>query len=269
MASGKQSKRRRRELQASTPPPVRRGGQRRQAAPKVLLAGAALLAVLGVAAGLAASLGGGSSSASSVPTRGSQVAALPGAAEVQRLFEGIPQRGNVLGSSRAPVTMVEYVDLQCPYCQQFETQAMPDLVSRYVRSGRLKVVVRPIAFIGPDSERGRLAAIAAGQQGNEFNLVELLYFNQGSENTGWLGDEMVEQAAASIPGLDVPRLLSARNAAPVKSRAQSFDSLAQSDSVTATPTILVGKSGRTPRQVTLSSPTDERSVASAIANALS
>ena len=75
---------------------------------------------------------------------------------------------------------------------------------------------RPIAFIGPDSERGRAAALAAAAQNRMFNFMEMLYFNQGPENTGWLDEAMVEAAAASIPGLDVPRLVSARGSAAVK-----------------------------------------------------
>ena len=40
------------------------------------------------------------------------------------------------------MTMVEYVDLQCPYCQQYETQVLPDLVANYVRAGTLKIELR-------------------------------------------------------------------------------------------------------------------------------
>ena len=60
--------------------------------------------------------------------------------------------------------MVEWIDLQCPYCQQFETQAMPQLIPQYVRDGKLKVETNLIGFLGPDSQRGRLAALAAGKQ---------------------------------------------------------------------------------------------------------
>jgi hypothetical protein len=80
---------------------------------------------------------------------------------------------------------------------------------------------------------------------------------------------MVEDAAASIPGLDVPGLMSARNSAAVTAGAQRFDALSQADKVHATPTILVGKSGAKPKVVPLLSPTDEPSVASAIDRALS
>ena len=85
---------------------------------------------------------------------------LPGRADVQTLLKGIPQHGNVLGKATARATIVEYIDLQCPFCQQFETQAMPGLLSEYVRRGKVKVEARPIAFLGSDSKRGRGAAIA-------------------------------------------------------------------------------------------------------------
>jgi hypothetical protein len=50
--------------------------------------------------------------------------------------------------------------------------------------------------------------------------------------------------------------------------ARLSDAQASADNIKATPTILIGKTGKTPRQVTLASPTDARSVAAAIDAAL-
>jgi protein-disulfide isomerase len=224
-----------------------------------------VLAAIGVILGVVLSSG---SSKAAVPARGSLTNALPGAADVQKLLQGIPQHGNVLGSQSAPVTLVEYIDLQCPYCQQLETQAMPSLIASYVRTGKVKIEARPIAFIGPDSQRGRLAAIAAGEQNKLFNFAQILYLNQGTENTGWLSDHMIVSTAASIPGLDVSSLLTASNSDTAKAQAGTYDQQAAKDSVQATPTILVGKSGGPLRPVVLKSPTDRQSVASAITAAL-
>jgi protein-disulfide isomerase len=271
MPSGKRSRQQRREAQR-TPPPVRSkgGGTRtRQASPKVLASVAAVVvvAVVGIVLGVVLTRGG-SSTAANVPTYGSLANGLPGAAEVNRLFTGIPQQGNVLGKATAPVTMVEYVDLQCPYCQQFETQVMPNLLKKYVRPGKVKVEVRPIAFIGPDSVTGRDAMIAAGEQNKAFQFAELLYFNQQTENTGWLSQAMIQQAASSIPGLNVPKLLADQNSSSVQKQAQSYDALQNSDNVTSTPTLFVGKSGAHGTQVQMASATDEQSVTTAITNAL-
>ncbi len=271
MTRAKKAKQQRRQAQVKAPPPVRGQGpsRRRQASPRVLIAAAAVvvLAGIGIGVGVAVS-GGGSSALSKAPLRGSLVNALPGAQQVQKLFNGIPQHGTVLGSPSAPVTLREWVDLQCPYCQAFETTAMPTIVDRYVRTGKVKVDVRIIAFIGPDSQRGRLAALAAGEQDRLFNFAELLYQNQGTENTGWLSDGMVEKAAASIPGLYVHVLLDTRNSSRIKNQTKQLDKQQAAANVTRTPTILVGKSGGSLHEVALSSPSDEQSVAAAIQSAL-
>ncbi len=159
MTSGKKARQRR----TPAPPPVRSTGGRR-ASPKVLAIGAIVIAVAAVGAALAFALTGGSSGSTS--TSPVTVSKLPDAAASVRLFRGIPQHNNVLGKPNAPVTMVEYVDLQCPICRVFETEVMPSILQQYVRTGKLRVVARPLAFINPaeNSQRGRLAALAAGKQ---------------------------------------------------------------------------------------------------------
>jgi hypothetical protein len=52
--------------------------------------------------------------------------------------------------------------------------------------GKLKVQARVLAFIGPDSSRGRNAMIATGRQGKAFDLAQVLYGNRQAENSGWL-----------------------------------------------------------------------------------
>jgi protein-disulfide isomerase len=258
MPSSKQSKRKRRAAKAPPPPP--KVGTRRQASPRVLIGAAAVLALIVAAIVLGVVLTSGSDGSSSNTTG----ARLPDAAEVQTMFAGIPQQGNVLGKSSAPVTMVEYFDLQCPFCQEFETSAMPTLISRYVRSGKVKLEARPIAILGSDSFTGQSAVIAAGMQNKLFNFAQLLYDNQGGENTGWLDDSMVKSVATSIPGLDVDRLLADLDSGEVDKQASAFNDVG----VSQTPTLLVGQSGAAPKKVTISSPTDPGSVGAAIDAAL-
>jgi protein-disulfide isomerase len=235
MTSGKQA-RRQRQAQVVRPPVRSTGG--RSASPKVLLGAAIGIVGIAAAIALAFAFGGGSSSPSSTT-----VSALPGASTVIAPFKGIPQHGNVLGKASAPVTMVEYIDLQCPVCRAFETEVMPTIVDRYVRTGKVKVEARTIAFIGADSDRGRRAAIAASQQNRLFDFAQLLYANQGPENGGWLDDTMVIAAAKSIPGLDLQTLLGARDSAAVVNTAKRYDSQAMADAVGGTPAIYVGRSG--------------------------
>ena len=234
MTSGKKARKQRR---TPAPPPVRSTGGRR-ASPKVLAAGAVAIAVAAVAAALAFALTGGSSSSSTTTS-----STLPDAGSAVSMFRGIPQQGNVLGKPNAPVTMVEYIDLQCPICRAFETDVMPTIVPRFIKTGKVRLIARPIAFIGPDSVRGRLAALAAARQNRFFDFTQLVYFNQGGENTGWLDDDFVRAAYTSIPGLDVAAAEKARNETAIAEQGDRFEAQATADNVTGTPTVLVGKTG--------------------------
>jgi protein-disulfide isomerase len=260
MPSGKRSRRSRQAAAA----PVRR----RQASTPVLIGVAIALVLLVVVAVLAVGRVDRSSSKASASRPEAVAKPLPGAAGVQRLLGGIPQRGNLLGSPSAPVSMIEYVDLQCPYCGLFETRAMPTVISRYVRTGKLKVEARVIAFIGPNSSAGRKAAIAAGNQDRLFNFMQILFLNQGKENTGWLGNAMMRRAATSIPGLHVARLLSERNSPAVALQAQRFDADKTAANVQVTPTVFVGKSGTALHPLRLASPSDAGAVLQAVDAAL-
>ena len=249
MTSGKQARRQRQ--QAVARPPVRSTGGGRKASPAVLIG--ALVAIIVIAAVVAAVLATSKSSNSSkTPTK------LPDAGVIAQQFAGIPQSANVLGKAGAPATLVEYIDLQCPVCRQFETDVMPTIIDRYVRTGKLKVVARPVTVIGPDSEIGRRAMIAAFKQNRGFNFAQLLYFNQGPENGGWLDDSMVADAATSIPGVNVAALQSAAGSKAVQQEAATYDSQARADALAGTPTLVLGKSGGKLTSLGAGSPTVEQ-----------
>jgi protein-disulfide isomerase len=250
--SGKKSKEQRRAAQVRTPPPVKsKGGTRaRQASPRALAIGGGVVAIVAIVIVLAVVLSGGSSGGGlpkNHAVTGSLANGLPGAADVNAELKGIPQNGTTLGWPFAPVTLTEYIDLQCPVCQEFETTTFPDVVQKYVRAKKVKVVMEPWAFIGPDSYRGQAATIAAARQNKAFDFAALLYDNQGTENTGWLTDEMIYNIAAGIPGLNIDTMFSERKSSPVKQAASKVDADAQANNVNATPAIFVNKSGAKPK----------------------
>jgi protein-disulfide isomerase len=259
MTSGKQA-RRQRQAQVARPPV--RSTEGRRASPMVLLT--ALLGLAGLAVAIVLVVvftGGGGSSSASVTT-------LPDASVIEQQFAGIPQQGNVLGKATAKATMVEYIDLQCPVCRSFETDVMPTIFDRYVRTGKLKVEARPVAIVGPDSELGRRAMIAAERQSRAFNFAQLLYFNQGPENGGWLDDSMVASAARSIPGVNVKALQDAMISSSVGAEAQTYDRQAQADGLSGTPLVLVGKTGGKLTAVTPGLEPDVAAMTAAIDRAL-
>ena len=248
MTSGKQA---RRQRQQAARPPVR-STEGRRASPAVLIAAVAgILILAAVIAGVLA-LRGGSDSTSTTGTT------LSGASDVEQQFAGIPQSGDVLGKASAPATLVEYIDLQCPVCRDFETSVMPTIIDRYVRTGKLKVISRPVVIIGPDSETGRNGMIAAFKQNRGFNFAQILYFNQGPENGGWLNDSMVTDAATSIQGVNVAQLQQDAGSQAVKDKASTYDSQAQADNLSGTPTLVLGKTGGKLTSLGAGSPTVEQ-----------
>jgi protein-disulfide isomerase len=159
------------------------------------------------------------------------------------LFAGIEQRGAALGSPKAPVTLVEYADLQCPYCAQWARNALPTLIEDYVKPGRLRIVFNGLAFIGADSDKALRTAIAAGQENHFWDVVHGLYANQGHENAGWVTDDLVVGIAAAVPGLDGDKLVETRWESSVERAIKRAADAAQAAGVSGTPTFQVGPTG--------------------------
>jgi len=162
---------------------------------------------------------------------------------VESLFTGIEQQGVALGSPEAPVTLVEYADLQCPYCAQWARETLPVLVDEYVETGKLRIVFHGLAFIGPDSDKALRTAIAAGQHNHLWDLVHGLYASQGAENSGWVTDGLVGEIVSRVPGLDSDMLLSARWDSSVEPELRRAAAAAERAGVHGTPAFQVGRTG--------------------------
>jgi protein-disulfide isomerase len=170
-----------------------------------------------------------------------------GAAESRALLAGIPQQGIALGRRDAPVTLVEFADLQCPFCAEWSRNALPVLVRDYVRPGKVRIVFRGLSFIGPDSEEALRFALAAGEQRKLWNVVDLLYENQGGENQGWVTDELLTAVAGAVRGLEVERALAERSGASVDAEMAEAERIATETGIEGTPSFAVGRTGGTLR----------------------
>ena len=66
---------------------------------------------------------------------GRAVVQVAGISEAQEIFGGVPQEGDRLGSSDAPVTIQVFNDLQCSSCREDFLSTIPGLVEGYARPG--------------------------------------------------------------------------------------------------------------------------------------
>jgi protein-disulfide isomerase len=173
---------------------------------------------------------------------------VPGAAQTLALLAGIPQRGAALGNPRAPVTLVEFGDLQCPGCALFAQETLPAIITRYVRSGRVLLIFRALDFIGGDSARAARAAYALGEQNRLWQFIELMYRNQGLENSSYVTDTYLRALAGAIPGADVSGALAARNAPGVQSQLLQASAAGEQERRCARDREPVRRSGEQPRR---------------------
>jgi protein-disulfide isomerase len=170
-----------------------------------------------------------------------------------RLFAGIPQDRVALGRPDAPVTLVEFADFQCPFCGAFARDALPEIVRRYVRTGKVRIEYRALAFIGSDSVEARDFALAAGLQDRLWQVAHLLFENQGAENSGWVTEERLEAIARAVPGLDVQRVLADRDTTAVSDEAAEAEAQATRRGITSTPSFLAGRTGESLARVEIDS----------------
>jgi protein-disulfide isomerase len=156
---------------------------------------AAFLAVIVVAVLIVVAASGGGS--------GGDASNLKEVAAVEELLEGIPQHGMVLGEPSAKATLLEFGDLQCPFCKVFAEEVLPPVIENKVATGEARLSFNNFTIIGPQSVPAGAAALAAGKQGRGWNYVELFYRNQGEENSGYVSDEFLIAVAkgAGVPNI--------------------------------------------------------------------
>jgi protein-disulfide isomerase len=204
-----------------------------------LLGGAVLLAVVVVVVVVVVAGTGGGSAADATTTS---------AAPPSTILAGVHQTGDTLGSASAPTTLTVFEDPQCPYCKQWNDDALPAVVRDYVRPGKIKLVYRGIEIIGPNSTKGLRAIYGAAPQNKVWNMVEGIYAQQGAENSGWITDEVIKQAAQSS-NANSAAIFAAMPTAAVTAKLQQAEADAQAVGLQGTPTFILQRPLAAPQQL--------------------
>lgn len=100
----------------------------------------------------------------------------------------LPDDDSVYGDENAPVTVVEFTDYQCPACGKFATLIFPAIDENYVKTGKVKFVIRDFPLDKyKESVPAAMAAECANEQG-KFREMHDAIFNGQSE---WAGNAKV------------------------------------------------------------------------------
>jgi protein-disulfide isomerase len=213
---------------------------------------------------LAATSGGGSKPIVK-PTPGGK--SPPAVEKVKKEIGGIPQNGNILGSPKAPVTLVYFGDLECPICKDFTLGALPTLIQKYVRTGKLRVEYRNLETATREPETFRtqqVAALAAGKQNKGWYYIELFYNQQGQEDSEYVTEQYLRTLAEQTPGLNLATWTAARNEPEFANTITSDAQAANNAGFTGTPSFQIGKTGGPVSKLEYQSLTDPSGFESAI-----
>lgn len=143
------------------------------------------------------------------------------------------------GNTNAKVTIVEFADFRCPFCEQFFTNTESQLIKDYVDTGKVQFYFRQYAFLGSASTVAADAAECANDQGKFWDFHDYLYKNQPAEtDTSMYNTDTLTQAAVSL-GMDGPTFSNCLNNKTDDAKAAKDMSDGQAAGVSGTPTFFV------------------------------
>ena len=147
-----------------------------------------------------------------------------------------PADERILGSSEARVMIIEFTDLQGPYCARFANTTWPRLRQEYVETGKVRFATRDLplpfhAFALPAA----IATRCAGQQGRFWEFREALFRDQAQ-----LATDPYAGLAQSL-GLDAAQFADCRRDPAVAHSVQADVALARASNIQSTPTFVIGR----------------------------
>ncbi|HEY4501325.1 MAG TPA: thioredoxin domain-containing protein [Candidatus Paceibacterota bacterium] len=150
-----------------------------------------------------------------------------------------------IGASNAPVTIAFWSDFQCPFCKKFEVETLPQLVTDYVDTGKVKLVFMDFAFLGSDSIDAGVYSRAIWNlyPDKYYAWRTAMYEAQDEEGDQGFGDaKSIDKLNVTIVGIDAAKV-----AADVKVNRSAYEVQMNSDKaeaqkagVNATPSFVIG-----------------------------
>ncbi len=147
-------------------------------------------------------------------------------------IDGAPFRGQ----ADAPVTLVEFTDYQCPFCRRHFNTVLPQLLTEYVDTGKIKYVVKefPIRSLHPGAPKASEAALCAGDQNQYWGMHDLIF-----QNPKKVAAQDLKQRAETL-GLDAVAFAECLDGGSYTEKVQASIAEGSKAGVRGTPSFLLG-----------------------------
>ncbi|MBI4599347.1 DsbA family protein [Candidatus Uhrbacteria bacterium] len=178
-----------------------------------------------------------------VPSGGAAAPSAPSAAQPAGKVKPVSKEDHVRGDGKAPVTLIEYSDLECPFCKRFHPTVL-QLMKEY--QGKVKWVYRhfPLSFHANAQKEAEATECAAVVGGNDafWKYTDAIYERTTSNGTGFALDKLVPLAKEM--GIDEGKFKECLDSGKMAQRVQNDFNEGQAAGVDGTPgTILLAKDG--------------------------
>lgn len=138
------------------------------------------------------------------------------------------------GNPEGDVTLVEFLDYKCGFCKR----AMPEVAALLEQDGNVRVIVKELPILGPESDLAARFAISvldlAGPEAYDSVHVELMGYE------GSITPDYLEEVATDL-GLDLPEIVAHMDSDTVTNAIDNNRALAQRLQISGTPTFVIGE----------------------------
>ncbi len=104
----------------------------------------------------------------------------------------------ILGDPNAPITLIEFGDYQCHFCNVHFHNTEHSLLQNFIYTGKVKMIFKDFTIIGPDSVNAAHGTHCANDQGKFWEYHDILYNNWTGENNGWASSDNLLRFAQEI-----------------------------------------------------------------------
>lgn len=147
--------------------------------------------------------------------------------------------------SEAKIAIIEFSDYECPFCKKFHEGARPDIIEKYVNTGKAILAWKdyPLEFHDPLATKQAIAAQCAYEQkGNEgyFTYADLIFNSTESGGDG-MKESQLNDIAKEIDGLDTAQFDTCLREEKTLDKVKAGMKFGNDNGITGTPGFIIGK----------------------------